>query len=156
MKYICPLFTVSDINRSRHFYETLLGQKVRWDFGENITFYGDFSLHLRSHFSTLIGNKEINPGTNHAELYFEDDHPEALAEKLKMHQVTFVHGVLEQPWRQRVIRFYDPDGYIVEVGESFEYLCYRLHRDGLSMGEISAVTQMPEDFVREAIEKRKT
>jgi hypothetical protein len=24
--------------------------------------------------------------------------------------VKFVHGIREQPWRQKVMRFYDPDG----------------------------------------------
>jgi hypothetical protein len=34
-------------------------------------------------------------------------------------QVEYVHPLREQPWRQRVVRFYDPDHHIIEVGESF-------------------------------------
>jgi catechol 2,3-dioxygenase-like lactoylglutathione lyase family enzyme len=45
MKYICPLIVVKDIAESRHFYENILGQKVKYDFGENVTFEGDFSIH---------------------------------------------------------------------------------------------------------------
>lgn len=35
MNFICSLITVSDIKRSRDFYENVLKQKVRFDFGEN-------------------------------------------------------------------------------------------------------------------------
>ena len=71
MKYICPLITVSDIKLSRDFYEKLLKQKVKYDFGENVTFYGDFAIHLQSHFKELIDNREIRQGGNNFELYFE-------------------------------------------------------------------------------------
>ena len=49
MKYICSLITVSDIKHSRDFYENILNQKVKFDFGENITFHGDFAIHLLTH-----------------------------------------------------------------------------------------------------------
>lgn len=38
LKYTCCLITVSDIKHSRKFYEEMLGQKVKFDFDENITF----------------------------------------------------------------------------------------------------------------------
>ncbi|MBT7993509.1 MAG: glyoxalase/bleomycin resistance/dioxygenase family protein, partial [Bacteroidetes bacterium] len=50
MKFICALVTVSDILVARNFYENILDQKVKFDFGENVTFHGDFALHLESHF----------------------------------------------------------------------------------------------------------
>ena len=55
MRYICPLIVVSDIKRSRQFYESLLGQKVKYDFGENVQFEGDFSIHcLKGKSSTIF------------------------------------------------------------------------------------------------------
>jgi catechol 2,3-dioxygenase-like lactoylglutathione lyase family enzyme len=69
VKFICPLITVSDIEKSRDFYENILGQKVKFDFGENITFHGDFAIHLISHFKELIDNKEVIHGGNDFELY---------------------------------------------------------------------------------------
>jgi catechol 2,3-dioxygenase-like lactoylglutathione lyase family enzyme len=73
MKYICPLIVVSNINRSRNFYEHILGQKVKYDFGEDVTFEGDFSIHLEEHFKSLLGNEhnEILKKANNFELYFE-------------------------------------------------------------------------------------
>lgn len=117
MKYICPLITVEDIKVSRHFYETILQQKVKHDFGENIVFEGDFAIHLKSHFSELITNKTIIQPNNSFELYFEDNALDDLVNKLKQYKVEFIHDVREQPWRQRVARFYDPDKNIIEVGE---------------------------------------
>jgi catechol 2,3-dioxygenase-like lactoylglutathione lyase family enzyme len=152
MKFICPLITVNDISRSREFYEKVLNQKVKYDFGENISFEGDFSIHLKSHFQKLIGNKEIKTQSNNFELYFEYDDLEQIVEKLKDYGVTFIHPITEQPWRQKVVRFYDPDDYIIEIGESLEYLCHRLHQEGKPVHEIACVTYIPEEFVRKSIE----
>ena len=44
VKFICTLITVADMQRSRHFYENVLGQKVETDFGENVSF-GGFAIH---------------------------------------------------------------------------------------------------------------
>jgi len=153
MKFISPLITVSDIKRSRDFYENLLNQKVKFDFGENVTFQGDFSIHLRTHFRELIDNKEIRPGGNNFELYFEYDDVDQIAQKLKENNVVFVHETREQPWRQKVVRFYDPDENMIEIGESLEYLCFRLSNEGLPLEQISVITYMPVDFVKNALEK---
>ncbi|MEI6091773.1 MAG: VOC family protein [bacterium] len=154
MKYICPLLVVSDIHRSREFYEGLLNQTVKYDFGENVTFEGDFAIHLQSHYQGLIGDKEVKQGGNNFELYFEYDDVEQIVKRLKEHNVQFVHEVREQPWRQKVVRFYEPDKHIIEIGESMEFLSYRLNNEGLSLEEISKITYMPVEFIKEAIGKR--
>jgi len=151
MKFLCALITVTDMERSRQFYTGLLEQKIKYDFGENITFHGDFAIHLRSHFKELIDNKEIKNRANDCELYFENDALEMMEKKLKNEEVKFVHGLREQSWRQKVMRFYDPDENIIEVGESFEHLSYRLHREGMEVEKISRITYMPQDFVKKSI-----
>lgn len=153
MKFVCSLIVVSEIERSRAFYENLLNQKIKFDFGENVTYYGDFAIHSKKHFKGLIDNKSIKKGSNDFELYFEYDDLEEIVEKLKKNKVCFVHDLREQPWRQKVVRFYDPDGYLIELGESMEHLFLRLHKEGLSPAEISKSTSFPEEFVRKAIEK---
>jgi catechol 2,3-dioxygenase-like lactoylglutathione lyase family enzyme len=139
------------MDRSRYFYETILGQKIKFDFGENITFQGDFAIHLRSHFRELIENKDIKDGANNGELYFECDDLEQVEKKLNKEGVKFVHGIKEQPWKQKVMRFYDPDENIVELGESLEYLSHRLHREGWEIDKISKIIGMPVDFVKKSI-----
>ena len=153
MKYICPLLVVSDMKRSRKFYEEVLGQKVKADYGENVSYEGDFAIHLESHFSGLIDGKAISRGGNNFELYFEEDELERVAEKLAAEGIELVHPLREQPWRQKVLRFYDPDRHIIEMGESFEHLCYRLNEEGKSAEEIMKITYMPETFVNQAIQK---
>lgn len=153
MKFICSLITVEDINRSREFYETLLEQKVKYDFGENITFHGDFAIHLQSHYQTLIDNRAVKTGGNNFELYFETDAIEPMVERLQAQGVLFVHELREQPWRQKVVRFYDPDKNIVELGESMEHLIYRLQGEGLPFEQIAKITNLPLNFVSELLKK---
>jgi predicted enzyme related to lactoylglutathione lyase len=151
-KFVCPLLVVADMQRARNFYEAVLDQKVIIDFGENITFEGDFALHLQSHFGQLIDGKEITSGGNNFEIYFEYDDMEAFNQRLLENSVELVHPMREQPWRQRVVRFYDPDRHIIEVGESMEHLCYRLHKEGMVIADIVKTTMMPECFVKAAID----
>jgi predicted enzyme related to lactoylglutathione lyase len=95
IKFICPLVTVSNIDLSRKFYETILKQKVKFDFGANVTFHGDFAIHLDSHFSGLIDNKKIVKGGNDFELYFEFDDLDELVGRLIQNGVEFVHPLRE-------------------------------------------------------------
>ncbi len=141
------------MDRARDFYENVLKQKVKFDFGENVTFWGDFSIHLASHYSHLIDQKPIKHGGNNFELYFEEDQIEQVVATLKKHQIQFIHEIREQPWRQKVVRFYDPDHHIIEIGESLEYLSYRLNNEGLTPDQISKTTNMPMDFVKVSIKQ---
>jgi catechol 2,3-dioxygenase-like lactoylglutathione lyase family enzyme len=145
---------VDDIQRARQFYEEILKQKVTFDFGENIVFEGGFAVHLKSHFSKLIDNKEITKGSNSFELYFEEDEIDLFVKELKKNKVELLHELREQPWRQKVVRFYDPDRNIVEVGESIEHLSSRLSTEGKSIEQISRIINMPEELVTEFINQR--
>ena len=127
--------------------------RVKYDFGENVTFEGDFAIHLQSHFSSLIDNRPIRTGGNNFELYFEFDMVDQIADLLSHNGVEFVHEVREQLWRQKVVRFYDLDMNIIEIGESMEYLSYRLSSEGLSIEQISHLTGLPIDFVHVSIER---
>jgi ribosome-binding factor A len=63
LKYMGANMLVEDMARSRYFYEQLLGQKMKVDFGPNVAFEGDFSIHLRSHFEELLGDAPRYPIT---------------------------------------------------------------------------------------------
>jgi len=115
-RFVCSLITVADITRSRNFYEEVLGQKVEADYGENVSF-GSFCIHLTSHFQKLIDNKPISNSANNFELYFDSDDLTQTVKKLQECNVQFIHEIREMPWKQKVIRFYDPDNNIIEIGE---------------------------------------
>lgn len=154
MKFICPLIAVADLERSKRFYRDLLDQKIKYDFGENVTFEGDFAIHLDTHFQSLIDQKPLKQGGHNFELYFEYDDVESAVKKLQDAGVEFVHEMREQPWRQRVVRLYDPDRHIIEIGESLEHLCLRLSKEGTSPGDISRITMLPPEFVTRAIKNK--
>ena len=154
LKFIAPLILVEDITRSRAFYEQVLGQTVKFDFGEDIQFEGDFSIHLKSHYQGLLGGKDAYPVTrkaNWGEFYFETDEIEAVEERLREVGAEFIHPVREQPWGERVFRVYDPDGHILEIGESLEAAARRFQRDGKTVEWIMEKIGMPREFVEQAI-----
>jgi len=139
---------------SKNFYESILNQNVQFDFGENVSFESGFAIHLKSHFSDLIGiNKnDIVQRSNNSELYFEEEDFDSFLKKLEgMDSVEYVHELKEQPWGQRVIRFYDPDMHIIEVGEPMESVVRRFLNEGLSIEETVKRTLMPEEFVRQCL-----
>jgi len=153
MKYICSLIAVADVKRSRFLYEAILGQEVAADFGENVAFKGGFAIHQKDHFAGLVGGRPMISPSHHFELYFEDDELEKIEADLKSRGFAFVHEIREQPWRQKVLRFYDYDGNIVEIGERLEHVAWRLHREGRPADEISRITYLPVAKVREAVEQ---
>jgi catechol 2,3-dioxygenase-like lactoylglutathione lyase family enzyme len=148
VKFICSLITVENVARSRRLYEGILGQKVTADYGENIAFSG-FAVHQRDHFRSLIGSRGITVNSNAFELYFEADDLEPLEKAVVDEGFEIIHGIREQPWRQKVFRFYDADRNIVEIGESFEHLVLRLHGEKMPVEKISAITNLSVDQVRE-------
>ena len=152
MRFMCPVLAVKDINRSRKFYETVLNQKVTLDLGKNITFEDHFA--IQSDFEGLIGiakNDAINKHNNF-ELYFEEDDLDSFINQLKCYEeIDYVHGVKEYAWGQRVVRFYDPDKHIIEVGESMESVFIRYLREGYSIDDIAKRTMHPVEFVKQFI-----
>jgi catechol 2,3-dioxygenase-like lactoylglutathione lyase family enzyme len=151
MKYVCALMAVSDMERSRAFYTGLLDQTVKFDFGANVAFEAGFAIHRQDHFSSLLDGRPVRTGGNDAELYFEHDDVAEFVAKLSTAGVELVHAAREQPWRQLVVRFYDPDRHIIEVGESMEHLVRRLRASGMEPDGISQATGMPTEFIAAAL-----
>ena len=58
-----------------------------------------------------------------SEVYFEEDDFDTFAKKLQTFGIHYVHPIKEHDWRQRVVRFYDPDCHIIEVGENIKFVC---------------------------------
>ena len=157
LKFVSPLIVVDDMARSRQFYEQLLGQKVKFDFGVDVAFEGDFTIHLKSHFQSLLGDATKYPITTKAhngELYFDAADLEAIYQRLQAAGVEFIEAIQEQPWGQRAMRLYDPDGHIIEVGEPLESTVQRFYRQGWSIERIAKKTGMPHEFIAGAIKER--
>ena len=155
LKYKLPLIVVEDMERSRKFYEELLDQKVILDFGANITFDGDFSLQTKDSWRGFIGDFEstIIFRPNNFELYFEEMDFFDFVKKLKTYGVELIHDVVEYSWGQNVVRFYDPDHHIIEVGESMVSVVRRFIDQGLTIEETAERTQHPIDFIENALKR---
>ena len=53
------------------------------------------------------------------EVYFEEDDMDAFPDKLEARKdISYVHAPITHSWGQRVVRIYDPDGHIIEIGEN--------------------------------------
>ena len=155
MKFMGPIILVENLERSRHFYEKTLKQKVIYDFGVNVSFEGGLAIHLRTHFeetSKMKGSHKIIYGANNVDLNFETEELEDIYNELKELKVEFIHEIQEAPWGQRSMTFYDPDKHIVSIGEAMEGVVNRLYRQGLSVDEVVSKTAMPKEFVERAIQ----
>jgi catechol 2,3-dioxygenase-like lactoylglutathione lyase family enzyme len=149
MNFVSPLIAVKNVKASRKFYEEVLGMKMTLDLGQNISFGG--KLAIQENYSGLVGNTEMNIAhkPNDHELYFEEENFDAFEEQLnKLDQIEYLHRTKEYPWGQRVIRFYDPDGHIIEVGESMESIFKRYLSQGMSAEEVAERTMHPVEFVK--------
>lgn len=117
------LLVVKDIEVSKKFYHDLFGLQVVTDFGRNVILTEGLVLQERQLWEEFVDEKVV-PGGNAMELYFEDNDLDAFAEKLEAspYEIQYVNRLMEHDWGQRVIRFYDPDMHLIEVGESLEYV----------------------------------
>ena len=154
MKYKSVLLVVEDINKSRYLFETVFSQKIVADYGEDIAFEG-FSIHQRKHFENLL-NIKVNYKSNSCELYFENDNLEEVSKKIKDNNLEFVHDIIEQPWKQKAIRFYDYDKNLIEVGESFERMAYRLYKEKYPIEEVLKLSFLNEDELNIIIKRNET
>ncbi|WP_425448303.1 VOC family protein [Dethiothermospora halolimnae] len=155
MKFLSPLIVVSDIERSKEFYYDVLGLEVVDDFGANVVLTGGMALQTKDTWLTFIHKKdsEINFGGNVSELYFEEDDFDSFIEKISsIKGINYVHPTLEHSWGQRVVRFYDPDRHIIEVGENINMVVRRFINSGLSIKETAARMDVAIDYVKSCLE----
>jgi len=151
IKYVASLITVKDIDESRKFYEEIMNQEVELDHRANVSFKAGFAIHDVQHYQELLG--ETSPiqtdfEKHFMELYFECEDLEEIERTLESLNCKFLHKIREQPWGQRVMRFFDPDGYIVEVARPLEFVVRRFAAQGLSVEQISESSSMPIEFVK--------
>ncbi|HNY21691.1 MAG TPA: VOC family protein [Treponemataceae bacterium] len=171
---------VSDVTKSKDFYVTVLGQEVAMDVGNiNVGFKSGLAIWERKYATNTIFGDEVAQGDNlaqrhdptqgdnpaqsdnparvrnlaNSEIYFETDDIDAAFKKVTAANVKLVHPIRVQPWQQRVFRLYDPDGFVVEIGESMDVTIKRLSLGDPSVEAIAAKTFMPIEAVRAILGK---
>jgi catechol 2,3-dioxygenase-like lactoylglutathione lyase family enzyme len=149
MKFICPLLAVSDLEVSKRFYREVFGQEVQMDLGWNLMMSGGFALQLNFDKLLELDPKSVIKKSHNFELYFEEDNFDAFLEKLAaIKDIEYVHPPKKHEWQQRVVRIYDPDKHIIEIGESMAVIARRFLAEGKSVEETARIIMHPVEFVQ--------
>ena len=121
MKLKNVLIVVNDIERSKKFYHDLFGLETIVDNDGNMILTEGLVLQDEAIWKKFTG-KELIPENNSCELYFEEKNLEVFIDRLEKYKpsVKYVNKLMTHTWGQKVIRFYDPDGNLIEVGTPME------------------------------------
>lgn len=117
MKLKNVLVVVKDIEKSREFYHDLFGLDTILDHGGNMILTEGLVLQDEKIWRDFVG-KEIVQKSNSCELYFEERDIEAFVEKLEERypDIEYFNRLITHSWGQKMVRFYDLDGNLIEVG----------------------------------------
>lgn len=117
MKLKNVLIVVKDIEKAKQFYHDLFGLDVVLDYDGNMILTEGLVLQDEKIWSGFIG-REIIPKNHSCELYFEENDIESFMQKLERlyPSIQYVNRLMSHSWGQKVVRFYDLDGHLIEVG----------------------------------------
>ena len=117
MKLKNILIVVKDIEKSKQFYHDLFGLDTVLDNDGNMILTEGLVLQDEKIWKKFL-EKDIIPESNSCELYFEEYDIEAFVQRLeKLYpSIQYVNKLMTHSWGQKVIRFYDLDGNLIEVG----------------------------------------
>lgn len=147
------LLVVEDIDKSVNFYKELFGLQIVNDFDGNVILTEGLVLQERKIWEKFIEQTTYYGGCD-AELYFVENDMDEFLKKLETSsfEISIVHPLIEHDWGQRVIRIYDPDRHVIEIGEDLDYVARRFLRNGMTVTETALKTQLPEDYIKMLIE----
>ncbi|MDE7008178.1 MAG: VOC family protein [Lachnospiraceae bacterium] len=117
MKLKNILIVVKDIEKSKQFYHDLFGLDLVLDNDGNMILTEGLVLQDEKIWKKFLG-KDIISKNNSCELYFEEQDIEVFTEKLERlyPDIQYVNRLMTHSWERKVIRFYDLDGNLIEVG----------------------------------------
>lgn len=116
MKLKNILLVVKDIEKSKQFYHDLFGFDTIVDNDGNMILTDGLVLQDEKIWREFL-EKEIIPKNHACELYFEERNIEAFVEKMEQMypEVEYVNRLMTHRWGQKMVRFYDLDGNLIEV-----------------------------------------
>ncbi|MFQ9515276.1 MAG: VOC family protein [Eubacterium sp.] len=152
MKLKNVLIVVRDIEKSKEFYKDLFGLEVIADFDGNVVLSEGLVLQEKKIWEGFIEQKVVCGG-NDVELYFEENNIDTFWERLEesKYEIEYLNKCIEHDWGQRVIRIYDPDKHIIEIGESMEYVVRRFLQSGMDAEQVAEKTQLPLTMIEELV-----
>lgn len=150
VNYHSTVIICNDLEKQREFYEKFLGQEVVQDLGACLVFNKGFSLwKLDSDFpiSKEQGYTYEPIGNRNLEICFETDTFEDAVENVLMADLRMLHNAEEEEWGQYTIRFYDPEGNLVEIGESMKCMALRMKSAGMTLDEITKKSGLEKSYL---------
>ncbi len=117
MKLRNVLIVVNDIEKAQQFYHDLFGLDMILDNDGNMILTEGLVLQDAKIWESFI-QRDVIPENHATELYFEETDIEGFVAKLERlyPDVTYVNRLMTHSWGQKVVRFYDLDGNLIEVG----------------------------------------
>ena len=117
MKLSGFLIVVKNCKKAKEYYHELFGLEMLRDNDGNMILSDGLVLQEEKYWRAFFG-KDVLPQSNACELYFEEENVDEFYEKLKTlyPETEFVNPPMTHSWGQKVVRFYDPDGNLIEVG----------------------------------------
>lgn len=111
------LIVVKDIEKSKKYYHDLFGLEMIVDHDGNMILTEGLVLQDVKYWKQFLG-AEVTGKNNSSELYFEETDIEGFVKKLEelYPETEYVNTLMTHSWGQKVVRFYDPDGNLIEVG----------------------------------------
>lgn len=154
VKYTCVLISVSDIHAARKFYEDLFDLELYQDYGINISFTCGLALQQEFDWLVSLPKEKVLKYSNNVEICFEETDFDGFLQKLhKYPRIEYLGGVVEHSWGQRVIRFYNLDGHIIEVGEDMKMVIRRFLASGMTVEEVSQKTDVSVDDLTKLLQQ---
>lgn len=111
------LIVVEDIEKSKKYYRDLFGLEMLQDLDGNMILTDGLVLQKKKYWTDFTG-RDVVRQNNSSELYFEEKDIAAFVNKLELlyPETVYVNKLMTHSWGQQVVRFYDPDGNLIEVG----------------------------------------
>ena len=117
MKLRNVLIAVNDMERAIRFYKEIFGLQVILNQDGNVIMSEGLVLQDVAIWKNFLG-RDVTPRNNMTELYVEESNIEDFVNKLEASdfEIEYVNRLMTHSWGQQVVRFYDPDGNLIEVG----------------------------------------
>jgi len=152
IRYDSAVLITNNVEGMKRFYMDVLRQQLRFDFGRCQILECGISIWQPDENTAVMKAPGIGKGPNgRLELCFDTEDFEEDVAHVMLHCPKMLHGVAEEAWGQRTIRFFDPDGNLVELGESIPCFCRRLYREGMTVQQVAEKTGVDIDKVKEYV-----
>ena len=105
------------LQESIKYYQDMFGFALIRDNDGNMELSGNLYLQDEKYWERFTGRRIVQQ-SNQTELYFEEPEIDSFVKKLERlyPDTEYVNQLMTHSWGQQVVRFYDLDGNLIEVG----------------------------------------